>query len=432
MASLHLRLPAALLLGSCCRAVVSAARGGLAGGNSGEGDASWMLFAVVGFFVFSLCAGVCVFAWRNRGDMDLLLPAAVREKRKMPELRAEKATAADRKRVALAELAERRAERQNSLRSAADAADVEAALPGDTKGNTSAIDEEGSRQSSKVSQDPRSDSKGSKRSSSRRKSRGGDMQRNGLGEGDPRGRPPLPGKRSVARKSSRVSDVNSAGGSREPSPSPSPPSSRDASREPPKERVQDQALARASDGRGSVSQIMRGGIRGDDGDVVPSRGRARRSSSSSSSSSSSGSERNGSSASRGSRARNSSGSREGSTNAEIRRISVQKRSSDITDDLVSGAWTGTLLESGAPRLGKYSLNFHRDMKISGCMEGSSGSCSITGSYNPRSQQVSWVEQHPWGSVKVDGKVLRDGGTPRIEGGFEASDGGKGKLDLCPS
>ncbi|CAE8612450.1 unnamed protein product [Polarella glacialis] len=72
--------------------------------------------------------------------------------------------------------------------------------------------------------------------------------------------------------------------------------------------------------------------------------------------------------------------------------------------------------------------------VSGSLEGAGADgCNITGSYDPRSQTVLWVEAHSWGSVKVSAQLSQEQGDKgvRISGGFEASDGGRGKVQLAP-
>jgi len=357
--------------------------GGAAGDDEGLGLATIAVIVVVGCLGGGLCGGVLYSLWRSREDLHMLLPWEVKPKELPPSVVQAKAKA-----------------KRNSLRKAGEA-DQDPEQPQTEEGasisrSDSKVSTNSGEASDARSEDGRSNSKGSRiskesvnGSKKRRNSRGSlaaagfGFNGGGLGgnalvhePGDPRGRPPLPKRgRTAARKNSRVEADDS---SAEPSASPEPVE-------------KDRVLARA--GARSVS-------RGRGQDDVIARSRAR--------SNSVGSSHSGS----------SHGSRPNSKGAPREAPS-------------SGAWNGKVSEAGRERSGSYSLQFHADHKITGAIEGDHGISEITGSYNPDNQKIRWVEKHPWGSVQVSAQVSRAGSTPRIQGAFEASDGGKGKLDLCP-
>mmetsp|Transcript_34690 Transcript_34690/g.62986 ORF Transcript_34690/g.62986 Transcript_34690/m.62986 type:complete len:395 (-) Transcript_34690:119-1303(-) len=363
------------------------------GGRAEENATRFVVISIVGFIFLALCGGLLHFLWRSREDLHLLLPWEVKPKELEP-----------------APVPKAKAKpKRKSLRKAGEVEADEEAPPEQpqtegamlSRNNSKASTADSGEASDAWSEDGRSNSKGSKiskesgtGSKKRRNSRGplaaaghgfngGGFGGNALilEPGDPRGRPPLPkrGRSNSVRKNSRVEAGDS---SVEPSRSATPE---------PAER--DQVMARAG-GRGRVS-------RGRGQNDVVARSSARSNSISSSHSGSS----------RGSRPPSAKGA--------------------PRDPPSSGAWNGKLSEAGRERSGSYSLHFHADHKISGAVEGNDGLTYITGSFNPDNQKIQWVEKHPWGSVKVSAQVSRSNSTPRIHGQFEASDGGKGKLDLCP-
>mmetsp|Transcript_62606 Transcript_62606/g.146927 ORF Transcript_62606/g.146927 Transcript_62606/m.146927 type:complete len:358 (+) Transcript_62606:111-1184(+) len=97
----------------------------------------------------------------------------------------------------------------------------------------------------------------------------------------------------------------------------------------------------------------------------------------------------------------------------------------------SGAWKGTLRENHQERTNKYDIRFLPDNQLTGSTEGRDGFGQISGTFDPSSKKITWVERHPWGTVKATGHVFYSHHIAQITGSFETSDGGKGKLELSP-
>mmetsp|Transcript_119498 Transcript_119498/g.283698 ORF Transcript_119498/g.283698 Transcript_119498/m.283698 type:complete len:362 (-) Transcript_119498:403-1488(-) len=97
----------------------------------------------------------------------------------------------------------------------------------------------------------------------------------------------------------------------------------------------------------------------------------------------------------------------------------------------SGAWKGTLMERTHQRTNKYDLRFLGDNELIGSTQGPDGFAAISGTFDPSSKRVTWVERHPWGTVEATGHVFYSHHVAQITGSFTASDGGKGKLQLSP-
>jgi len=98
---------------------------------------------------------------------------------------------------------------------------------------------------------------------------------------------------------------------------------------------------------------------------------------------------------------------------------------------VSGPWEASIHERGSTRASQYKLRFLPDHRVAGSTEGADGTAQISGSFNPDNHRVIWTEAHPWGSVQVTGHVFYKAHVAQISGTFVATDGGRGKMDLCP-